>query len=183
MNLKPSNKAITKVYLAYLVVLTFTIIGALILHFATQEPKIIWSLALAINLLLWIIPLPLTILWIKKLAYEIKPKNVTIYQGIISKTEQNINFSKITDFQLHRSLFDRWLNIASIRIQTAGQAANNTSGYEGVLIGLENWQEIYPDLKDKINDEKPENSEPTNSTEEILVELKLIRQLLEKARK
>jgi len=181
MHLKPSRKTYTKVFWSYLVILLFTIIAAVVLQIATNEAKLIWFLALMLNLPLWIIILPLNLLWIKKLSYEINAKNITIYKGIISKTEQNINFTKITDFQLHRSLFDRWLAIASVRIQTAGQAANNSSGYEGVLVGMENWQEIYPDLKNKINDEKPEAEEPENISEKILEELQKIRALMEKS--
>ena len=56
----------------------------------------------------------------------------------MTKIQQNIPYRAITDYILHRSIYDRMLGLASIRIQTAGQIQTPT-GYEGNLAGLPNW--------------------------------------------
>ena len=89
-----------------------------------------------------------------------------------------------------RSLFDRILGIASIQIQTAGQSVNNAAGYEGVILGLAEWDSILTDLRAKLKsatriDTSAVNitSEPdleTNVQDKILGELVRIRKALEK---
>ena len=91
-------------------------------------------------------------LWIKNMNYEIKRSSIVINKGIFSKTEQNIPNSKVTDFVLHRSLIDRFIGIASIKIQTAG--ASNSGGYEGVLEGIENYKEIHQKLRNKLTSQE-----------------------------
>lgn len=166
--------------MVFLTIIIIMVIAATIFNFFIQKPLIIWGISIGISLLLGIIVYPLMILWIKKLSYSIGNSKITIFQGIISKTEQNISFGKITDFQLHRSLYDRILGIATIRIQTAGQSVNNSSGYEGMLIGLDNWIEIYAQLGGMINSEIDNDEKPQNVETMMLEELVKIRKLLEK---
>jgi len=187
MDFKPGKEAYTKLYLGYLTFFIFSIlIAGAVFTLASEVRFFIWFIVIGVNALLWILILPLNVLWIKKISYHISEKSITINQGIITKTEQNINFAKITDFQLHRSLYDRFLNIGSIRIQTAGQSTSNATGYEGTLIGISGWQKLYPDLKARINDEKVIDAKVDSTAGkgeinlEILNELKQIRQLLEK---
>ena len=182
MTFKPGNAIYKKMYLSYLITIVIVfILSFLIKLFIPETEYFPIIIGLGINLVFLIIVLPLQILWTKNLMYEITNSSIIIYSGIISKTEQNINFEKVTDFQLHRSLFDRILNISTINIQTAGQSANNASRYEASLIGLENWEELYPNLKSRISGNSSQLSEnETDINSEILKELRLIRQLLEK---
>ena len=117
-------------------------------------------------------------------------ERITIYKGILTKVQQNIPYRAITDFILHRSLYDRFLNIGSIRIQTAGQSKTVT-GYEGQLSGLAQWEDLHQQLRGKIKNLHPfadatavaEKAAPVstdNRLGEILEELKAIRKVLEK---
>jgi len=92
----------------------------------------------------------------------------------------------VTDFMLERTLYDRWLGIGSIKIQTAGQTQNAT-GYEGKLAGLLNWDELHEKLRSDLTEARSstkEISEPPkvneNALENILIELKKISRILEK---
>tara|TARA_B100002052_G_scaffold70696_2_gene64078 strand:- start:20310 stop:20891 length:582 start_codon:yes stop_codon:yes gene_type:complete len=87
-------------------------------------------------------------LWIDRLSYIIKDSSITIYKGIFTKIEQNIPNSKVTDFVLHRDLFDRFMGIASIQVQTAG--ASGTVGYEGKIDGVLDYEEVHKNLRDKL---------------------------------
>ncbi len=87
-------------------------------------------------------------LWIDRLSYIIKDSSITIYKGIFTKIEQNIPTSKVTDFVLHRDLFDRFMGIGSIQVQTAG--ASGAVGYEGKIDGVLDYEEVHKNLRDKL---------------------------------
>ena len=103
-------------------------------------------------------------LWIKNLQYIIKDNSITVYKGILTKIEKNIPNEKVTDFVLERDLIDRFLGIASIKIQTAGQSTSAT-GYEAVLSGILDYTKIHQDLKQKLT----HNSKAENNTVQNVV--------------
>ena len=124
--------------------------------------------------------------WIKNLQYIIKENSVTLYKGILTKIEKNIPNKNVTDFVLYRDLLDRFLGIASIKIQTAGQSTSST-GYEGVLSGILDFNLIHQDLKQKLIKKDVINQSSVNQSElktdsavlnDILKELKNINQSL-----
>ena len=122
-------------------------------------------------------------LWIDRLSYIIKDSSITIYKGIFTKVEQNIPNTKVTDFILHRDLFDRFMGIGSIKVQTAG--ASGAVGYEGKLDGVLDYEEVHGNLRDKLISMQTV-AEPTKNTNEsndsvltdILVELREINKKL-----
>ena len=118
-------------------------------------------------------------------CYSIEEERITIYKGILTKMQQNIPYRAITDFMLHRSLYDRMLGLASIRIQTAGQTHSPT-GYEGNLAGLINGDNLLGELRERVQKYLPamkesilpENEDLISSQQflqEILKELQAIR--------
>ena len=122
-------------------------------------------------------------LWIDRLSYIIKDSSITIYKGIFTKIEQNIPTSKVTDFVLHRDLFDRFMGIGSIQVQTAG--ASGAVGYEGKIDGILDFEEIHKNLRDKLISmqsiaESTNNTEKSNDSvlNDILAELKKINKKL-----
>ena len=122
-------------------------------------------------------------LWIDRLSYIIKDSSITIYKGIFTKIEQNIPNTKVTDFILHRDLFDRFMGIGSIKVQTAG--ASGAVGYEGKLDGVLDYEEVHGNLRDKLISMQTV-AEPTKNTNEsndsvltdILIELREINKKL-----
>jgi hypothetical protein len=68
----------------------------------------------------------------------------------LTKTQQNIPFRAITDFALVRTLYDRYLDIGSIKIQTAGKHISSSSQYEGNLAGLINYEALHTDLRERV---------------------------------
>ena len=82
-------------------------------------------------------------------------------------------------------MFDWFLGIGSIKVQTAG--ASGESGYEGVLDGILDYNEIHKNLRDKLvsaqsskSNESINNSSISNDNVlfEILNELKDINKKL-----
>jgi len=82
------------------------------------------------------------------------------------------------------------LKIGSIKIQTAGQT-QNTTGYEGKLTGLLDWDNLHENLRAKLGKLHPESeknkadesffiSQDVDKLQLILAELRKIRYILEK---
>lgn len=193
ISLQPSKKYITKGIMVIATVSALVILIGLVLQIAIplggkatagEVAAIVWSLVLVILMFKWFFALTITIIWIKNLFYVIQSDRITIYKGIITKIEQNIPYKAITDFMLHRSLYDRILGIGSIKIQTAGQS-HATTGYEGIISGLLNYHEVMEELRtrlkryNEITEPSEMNNVEENFSQEMLNELKRIRELLE----
>jgi len=191
--IKPDEKYFTKCILVLASVTALMIMAAaavnLIIHIADGNRMaipVIWIADISLTVLVWIISLPLIRLWIRNLGYVINNDRITIYKGILTKKEQNIPFRAITDFALSRTIFDRLLGIGSVMVQTAGQS-QASGGYEGNLAGLAEYEELYSDLREKLEKSsagmtttEPDAERSGAVLEEILGELRKISRNLEK---
>jgi uncharacterized membrane protein YdbT with pleckstrin-like domain len=157
---------------------------------AEEVGRIAWPVCGGCIAFLWLIMAPILALWVKNLRYEIGEERITVHKGILTKVQQNIPYRAVTDFRLYRSLYDRFLGIGSIRIQTAGQTQTAT-GYEANLAGLADWDDLHQKLRAKVKALHPlsesigarESPSLRTSTEVlvlILEELKAIRENLER---
>ncbi|MCK5329951.1 MAG: PH domain-containing protein, partial [Candidatus Marinimicrobia bacterium] len=133
MNITPDPKLITKQWYILLTITCCAIISAgiilllirIIEGFLPQTTLLIVGLITSGSIILmWIIAVPIVLLWIRNLSYRIEEDRITIFKGILTKVQQNIPYRAVTDFALKRTLFDRMLGIGSICIQTAGQTQN-----------------------------------------------------------
>ncbi len=150
-----------------------------------QAAEILWIVSLSIILAMWVIAYPILYLWYKNLEYRVYEDRVCIHKGILTKTQQNIPFRAITDFALVRTLYDRFLDIGSIKIQTAGKHISSSSQYEGNLAGLINYEQLHTDLRERVKKLHPvsgsvitrESEKPADAElwQEMLKELKEIR--------
>ncbi len=198
MEIKPDKKYVVKQWLVLLTISLIFVIAGIVLHLlipleqsltSGQLASYIWFPTIGITLLMWVISAPIIILWIKNLTYFIEDDRITIFKGILTKEQQNIPYRSITDFILHRSLYDRFFGIGTVRIQTAGQSRTAT-GYEGQVSGLINWEDMHQQLRDKLKILHPvsesttvrESGSPLLTDDklfQILEELKAIRKVLE----
>jgi len=190
--LKPDRKYLIKgiwifVTISALLAL-LTAITHLIIYLAEGDMRaaeILWIVCLAIIGAMWVIAYPILYLWYKNLEYRVYEDRVSIHKGILTKTQQNIPFRAITDFALVRTLYDRFLDIGSIKIQTAGKHISSSSQYEGNLAGLVNYEQLHTDLRERVkklhpvseNVTIPEGEKPADAEvwQEMLKELKEIR--------
>lgn len=192
--IKPNPRWLTKQYLTLgTISLLLAVVGGIV-HLilaltlsgddASTGILLTWLVTGGVVLLMWLIALPIVILWFKNLEYVLEEDKVIIRKGILTKIQQNIPMNMVTDFRLQRTLYDRPLGIGSILVQTAGQSTTAT-GYEGKLAGLENWDELHEDLRRRIRSERGMRAPGYDRTEEmgaVLEEIRSIRQLLEARR-
>ncbi len=197
--IRPHKRLLAKQWLILLTLSIFLVIIAVLLQFLVPLDKdvnsrelgaILWPVTAGAILFMWALFVPILILWVKNLKYVIEDDRVIIHQGILTKVQKNIPYRAVTDFILHRSLYDRFLGIASIRIQTAGQTQTPT-GYEGNIAGLVDWDKLHQDLRKIIKSLHPLSGalgvtdmsalDPGRDVlRQILDELKAIRRAVEK---
>ncbi len=189
MEIKPDKKLLTKQWYILLTLSFFIVLLTVLLQIlipispdvtSSQVAVILWPITLGIIILLWVISTPIIIMWIKSLGYYIDEDRITIHKGILSKIKQNVPYRAITDFQLHRSLYDRVLGIGSIRIQTAGQRPGAT-GYEGNLAGLVEWDNLLEQLRGKVKKLYPQAVSSTRDSSG-LTEKEILNTMLEELR-
>jgi uncharacterized membrane protein YdbT with pleckstrin-like domain len=189
MRITPDPRLRTKVWLVLATISAFVLVGAgiaqvfiwLFADSAGLMSAIMWGSVGGALLLMWVVSVPIAVLWIKNLAYEVTHDAVLIHKGILTKTQQNIPLRMVTDFRLQRTLFDRWLGIGSLLVQTAGQSTN-TPGYEGRLSGLAEWGALHAELTSRVRDARvlSQQTTPAGDPFALLVdEVHQIRQLLE----
>jgi len=197
--LKPDKKLVTKQwgillvlsFLVILIALLFQLLLPLSDDVTSEEVSaLVWPIAGGVIFVLMVIVGPILFIWVKNLSYIIGEEKITIHKGILTKVQKNIPYRAITDFVVNRSIFDRFLGIASIRIQTAGQSQTPT-GYEGNIAGMLDWKGLHQTLRDRLKRLHPVSEalatrEPASSATErdlliqILNELKAIRKATEK---
>lgn len=197
--LKPDKKLVTKQWGILLVLSALVILAALIFQLllplsdeVTPEEvsALAWPIAGGIIFVLLFVLGPILVVWVKNLTYVIGEDKITIHHGILTKVQKNIPYRAVTDFVVHRSIFDRFLGMASVRIQTAGQTQSAT-GYEGNIAGMVDWQGLHQVLREKLKKLHPVSEALTTREPEvfltnkdllvqILNELKGIRKTLEK---
>ena len=197
--LKPDKKLVTKQWGILLVLASLVILIALLFQLllplsddvtSEEVSALVWPIAGGVIFVLMVIVGPILVIWVKNLSYIIGEEKITIHKGILTKVQKNIPYRAITDFIVNRSIFDRFLGIASIRIQTAGQSQTPT-GYEGNVAGMLDWKGLHQTLRDRLKRLHPVSEalatrEPASSATErdlfvqILNELKAIRKAMEK---
>ena len=198
MEIRPHKNLLVKQWLVLLTISFFVALTGLALQLliplkenvtSSQVASVLWPVTVGVILVIWVVSVPIIILWIKNLSYYIEEDRISIHKGILTKVQQNIPYRSITDFVLHRTLFDRFLSIGALRIQTAGQSRSVT-GYEGQLSGLLHWEDLHEHLRRKLRRLHPisdsttvvDTSSPPGSQpqlQQILEELKAIRRVLE----
>lgn len=153
---KPDNKYFTKALWVEMTITAALVLFIAIIHLIIylaggdpQAPAILWLVS-GIGLgLMWLIATPIARLWINNLEYFVHEDRIQIYKGILTKTQQNIPFRAITDFALERTLYDRFLGLGSVKIQTAGQSTS-PAGSEGKLGGLIDYETYHTALREKV---------------------------------
>jgi uncharacterized membrane protein YdbT with pleckstrin-like domain len=191
MRITPDRRLQTKAWLSFLIVTGVALVATGIAQAAValwaddadvgRISAIMWGCVAAALLLMWVIAVPITVLWIRNLSYEVTDDAVVVNKGILTKTRQNIPLRMVTDFRLQRSLIDRWLGIGTLLVQTAGQSANAT-GYEGRLSGLAEWATLHAELTGLVRDiDTGPNASSVDPSADLLAEVQQIRRLLEES--
>jgi uncharacterized membrane protein YdbT with pleckstrin-like domain len=141
--------------------------------------RYVWSWVAGFLIVFWVLAPWLQYLWIINLKYSIDDERIMIQKGIITKKSVSIPYSAVTDFTLSRSLYERWLDIGTLFIQTAGQGAQ-AGGHEGRLEGIVEFDSLHAVLRAKVKAYRGRQGEGEESQpDSVIGEIEVLKSILE----
>ena len=121
------------------------------------------------------------------LRYRFDKEGVAVSHGLLWRRESYLTYARIQDIHVSRNIFERWLGIGTVQIQTA----SGSSTAEESITGIRQFDEIRNFLYARMRGHKLKAgteiaATETLSTDEILKgirdELRAIRELVEARR-
>ena len=121
------------------------------------------------------------------LRYRFDKEGVAVSHGLLWRRESYLTYARIQDIHVSRNIFERWLGIGTVQIQTA----SGSSTAEESITGIRQFDEIRNFLYARMRGHKLKAGTETAametlSTDEILKgirdELRAIRELVEARR-
>ena len=110
-------------------------------HEITRPDPVLWTLyiiySLLSNVALPFVILPLYFRF-KTLRYRFDDHGVSVSYGLIWRRETYLTYARIQDIHVTRNIFERWLGIGTVQIQTASGSAAATES----IVGLKAFQEV-----------------------------------------
>jgi len=193
MEIKPDlGKLMRREIYTFITITLSIVLGMLIIHALVvildeevtnmEFVSFVWPWVLGFLLFFWILVPWLQWLWIINLAYSIEDERVVISKGIIFKKNVSIPYSAITDFTLSRSLYERWLGIGTLLVQTAGQSPQG-GGHEGRLEGLTEFASLHESLREKVKNYRGTRGVAEASESQTSGEPEVLESILEELRK
>lgn len=98
-------------------------------------PQLLWYYILVSALTLFVFPFVFIPLYLRfrTLRFRFDEDGISISQGMLFKKEVNLTYRRIQDIHVTRNIFQRWMGLATIEIQTASGSASAEATIEGVL--------------------------------------------------
>jgi uncharacterized membrane protein YdbT with pleckstrin-like domain len=114
------------------------------------------------------------------LQYHFDAKGVRVSWGILFRREVYLTYGRIQDIHVTAGLFERWLGLGTVEVQTA----SGSSSAELSIVGLEQYLEVRDFLYSVMRGlrEHPPESDVKQLLEGIRDELKKTRAALEQRR-
>lgn len=120
-----------------------------------------WMLTTLWVLLLSIAGIPLIPIWLvvgwgvhrkqlERLECELTERSLNIRQGVFFRVEKNIPLDKITDLAMREGPILRWLGLASLHAETAGQGAGVGNAQLSGVIDAPAFRDAVLDQRDRI---------------------------------
>mgnify|MGYP000897893358 CR=1 FL=1 len=144
----PSPKYLTKLRVTLSLIALVILICGFVIGVPIAFEEGIGALAITLlvtfvlNLLWWAPGMLLSGPYYRSLHYEIHEDEMIVNAGIVTKSIKHVPFRTVTNLTVKRGLFDRWLGIGTLDIETAGMSSTQGAP-EQSLVGLENPQEVY----------------------------------------
>jgi len=190
IKLRPEKELKTLWIITWIVVLLLGIIFCLFFILTFD----LWIIG--VSIFGWIIIMIPVLIWIpaafKALEYYIDDEGVKMKGGVVWKKHVTVPYSKITNVDVTRGPMQRYYNIGTIHVQTAGAGGQQGQKAELKINGVRELEKIRDIIIKKVKDssyypgrvkESVEKSQPFEKVsvfDDILNELKEIKMLLEK---
>jgi len=190
------DRAFMKLYYAYLLivdaiifagVLLPTVIAAVVILPMDQALAAVASLILPFLLAVWLIAF-----WIPKyylsVSFLFTEGEIVFVRGVWWKHKSTVPYNRITNIDISQGPLSRHFGLAKIRVQTAGYSATGAAGAiaEAQIFGVKNFEEVKDFILGMVRRIKPvaveaaaEPAAPIETAEQMLAELRKIKEILE----
>ncbi|MCF7808196.1 MAG: PH domain-containing protein [Candidatus Marinimicrobia bacterium] len=193
MEIKPNVSLLLKKEIYTLLTISLVVIlGFLIIHLLVVglDPDVsndqfirnMWPWPLYSLLVIWILTPGLRYLWFINLNYSVESERLMIQKGILTKKKVSIPYSAVTDFTLNRSLYDRWIGIGSLFVQTAGQGPQSAI-HEGRLDGLVEFDSLHQELRARVKASRSDQQSEQSGDLEPVADTEVLNSILEEIKK
>jgi membrane protein YdbS with pleckstrin-like domain len=188
--LKPEKELKTLWIITWVVFLVLEILFLVILSVKVD----LWIVGISVSI--WIVIMIPVIVWIpaafKALEYYIDDEGVKMKGGVVWKKHVTIPYLKITNVDVTQGPMQRYYNIGTIHVQTAGAGGKQGEKAELKINGIRELEKVRDIIIGRVNDstyhlgravESKERIQPVEKIsvfEDILKELKEIKKLLGK---
>lgn len=117
------------------------------------------------------------------LKYRFDESGVSMSWGILFRREIHLTYRRIQDIHLTRNIVQRWMGLATVAIQTASGSAGPEMSIEGILQADKLRDFLYMQMRGARGevDERADSIHPAGESDEALVLLREIRDLLKRA--
>ena len=119
-------------------------------HAITRPDPQLWTLYL-IYRVLSNVAFPLVILpyWFryKTLRFRFDDEGVSVSYGLIWRRETYLTYARIQDIHVTRNIFERWLGIGTVKIQTASGSSSATESIPGLTAYQEVRNYLYAHMR------------------------------------
>ncbi len=105
---------------------TLPALAILLLPTLTNPDSSAW-LPLFFSLLYGVIAVPAIVLQYLRFSYRITPQQIIIQSGVINRQNRSIPIERIQNVEIEQRLLARLMNLAQVRIETAGSASTEAS--------------------------------------------------------
>ena len=106
----------------------------------------------------------------RTLRYRFDNEGLAVSYGLLWRRESYLTYARIQDIHVTRNLFERWLGIGTVKIQTASGSANA----EEEITGIRQFNEVRNFLYARMRGHKlpgataPQSDQEQTTTEEAL---------------
>lgn len=91
------------------------------------------------------------------LRYRFDDEGISMAWGVLFRREINLTYRRIQDIHVTRNLFQRWMGLATVAIQTASGSAGPEMSIEGILQVDELRDFLYSKMRGARGEKEPDD--------------------------
>lgn len=127
--------------------------------------QLIYAFLSNVGIILTILPL---YFYYKTLRFRFDKDGVAVSHGLLFRKETYLTYARIQDIHVKRNIFERWLGIGTVEIQTASGSAAATESITGVTEYNEIRNFLYARMRGhRIDSHLPAGEKGVSSTGEF----------------
>jgi putative membrane protein len=150
----------------------FAIVEQRVHAITRPEPALLWLYFLQSLAVLCASPLVMVPLYFRyhTLWYRFDASGVSMGYGILFRRELQLTYARMQDIHLSQNIFERWLGIGTVTVQTAGSGASGNL----TIVGVTQYELIRDYLYARMRGvrDEPHDAAPAASTDALLVDIR-----------